>query len=79
VGDNTIKLVRKNDIPHNRLKDITYGQFVCTMGPKKKQPNCTHLVVGGDCINYPGGVVTPTADMLAAKILFNSVISTADA
>jgi hypothetical protein len=33
--------------------------------------------VGGDRINYPGEVATPTADMLAAKILFNSVISTA--
>jgi hypothetical protein len=32
--------------------------------------------VGGDRINYPGAVATPTADMLIAKLLFNSVIST---
>eukprot|EP00804_Cyclotella_cryptica_P022993 CCRYP_015003-RA/>CCRYP_015003-RA protein AED:0.12 eAED:0.12 QI:0/0/0/1/1/1/2/0/454 len=56
-----------------------YGQFVCTVRPEKKEPNCTHLVVVGDQINYPGEVATPTADMLAAKILFNSVISTAKA
>jgi hypothetical protein len=37
------------------------------------------LVVGGDYINYPGDVTTPTADMLATKILFNSVISNAGA
>jgi len=35
--------------------------------------------VGGDRINYLGDVTTPTADMLVAKILFNSVISTPDA
>ena len=30
-------------------------------------------------INYPGAVATPTAEMLVAKILFNSVISTKNA
>ena len=30
----------------------------------------------GDRINYPGAVATPTAEMLVAKMLFNSVIST---
>eukprot|EP00804_Cyclotella_cryptica_P006027 CCRYP_000266-RA/>CCRYP_000266-RA protein AED:0.28 eAED:0.30 QI:0/0/0/1/1/1/3/0/662 len=65
--------------PKDRLKDITYGQFVCTIRPEKKEPYRTRLVVGGDRINYPGEVATPTADMLAAKILFNSVISTAAA
>jgi hypothetical protein len=45
--------------------------------PEKKEPNRTRFVVGGDHINYPGKVATPTADiMLVAKILFNSVIST---
>jgi hypothetical protein len=32
--------------------------------------------VGGDRINYPGKVATPTAKILVAKMLFNSVIST---
>ena len=35
-----------------------------------------HFTVGGDRINYPGEVATPTAEMLVAKMLFNSVIST---
>eukprot|EP00804_Cyclotella_cryptica_P013547 CCRYP_012910-RA/>CCRYP_012910-RA protein AED:0.33 eAED:0.31 QI:0/0/0/1/1/1/2/0/567 len=76
-GTNTIRFIRKQDIPKDRIKDITYGQFVCTIQPEKKEPNRTRLIVGGDRINYPGEVATPTADMLAAKILFNSVISTA--
>jgi hypothetical protein len=33
-------------------------------------------MVGGNRINYPGKVATPTAEMLVAKFLFNSVIST---
>jgi hypothetical protein len=75
-GTNTILFVHKQDIPHDHLHDITYGQFVCTIRPEKNEPNCTRLVVGGDRINYPCKVATPTADMLVAKILFNSVVST---
>ena len=41
---------------------------------------CPHgITVGGDRIYYPGAVATPTAEMLVAKMLFNSVISTKDA
>ena len=36
----------------------------------------TRFTVVGNRINYPGAVATPTADMLVAKLLFNSVIST---
>ena len=32
--------------------------------------------MGGDCINYPGEVATPTADMLVTNMSFNSVVST---
>jgi hypothetical protein len=32
--------------------------------------------MGGNKINYPGEIATPTAEMLAAKILFNSFVST---
>ena len=41
--------------------------------------NRTRFTVGGDRINYPGAVATPTAEMLVAKLLLNSVISTKDA
>ncbi len=57
------------------MKDVTYGQFVCTVRLKKAEPNHTRFAVGGDRINYPGKVATPTAEMLVAKMLFNSVIS----
>ena len=75
-GTKTIKFIRKRDVPKGRLKDVTYGSFLCTIRPEKKEKNRTRFTVGGDRINYPGRVETPTADMLVAKLLFNSVVST---
>ena len=76
-GTNTIQFIKHDDVPQTRRKDITYGSFQCNVRPKKiEEPNRTRFVAGGDRINYPGEVATPTADMFAAKILFNSVIST---
>jgi hypothetical protein len=75
-GTNTIKFIQKRDVPHERRRDITYGQFVCTIRPEKAEQHRTRFTVGGDRVNYPGEVATPTADMLVAKLLFNSVIST---
>ncbi len=58
------------------MNNITYGQFVCLVRPKKAEPNQVQFTVGGDRINYPGEVATPNAEMLVDKMLFNSVIST---
>jgi hypothetical protein len=73
---NTIKFIHKRKVPKSRLKDVTYGQFVCTKQPEKAEPNQTRFTVGEDQINYPGEVATPIANLLVAKILFNSTIST---
>ncbi len=51
---NTIQFIRKKDIPHERRKDVTYGSFVCSVGPEKKEKNRTRFTEGGDHINYPG-------------------------
>jgi hypothetical protein len=66
-GTNTIKFIHKRKVPKSRLKDVTYGQFVCTEWPEKAEPNRTRFTVEGDQINYPGKVATPTADLLVAK------------
>jgi hypothetical protein len=76
---NTIEFISQHKVPADRRKDITYGQFVCLVRPKKAEPNQMQFTVGGNRINYPGEVATPTAEMLVAKMLFNSVISTKDA
>lgn len=76
TGTNTMRAILESEVPKDRKKDVTYGSFLCTVRPEKDEPNRTRFTVGGDRINYPGEVATPTAEMLVAKILFNSVIST---
>ena len=34
-GTNTILFIKKEDIPEERMKDITYGKFVCNVRPEK--------------------------------------------
>ena len=78
-GTNTIYFINKNEIPQDRWKDVTYGRIVTAYRPEKSDPNRVRLTVGGDRINYTGDCGTPTADMLTAKIHFNSIISTKEA
>ena len=33
---NTIKFIRKDKVPKERIKDVTYGSFVCNIQPEKK-------------------------------------------
>ena len=60
-GTNTIKFIHKRDVPSKQIKDMTYGQFLCCIRPKKVKTHRTGFVVGGNRINYPGKVATPTA------------------
>jgi hypothetical protein len=72
---NTIKFIFQHKVHGDCMKDVTYGQFVCLVRPKKAEPNQMGFPVGGDRINYPGKVASLTAEILVAKIQFNSVIS----
>jgi hypothetical protein len=77
TGTNTIVFIKKNQVPQSRVKDVTYGLITCLIRPEKiEEPNQTRLVVGGDRVHYPGDAGTPTADLLTAKLLINSTIST---
>lgn len=60
---NTIRFIYEKEIPKLWKKDVTYGSFLCTVRPEKAEPNRTRFTVGGDKINYPGEVATPTAEM----------------
>ena len=72
----TIAFITRKEIPHDWRKDVTYGQFVCSVRPEGKEKNRTRFTVGREKIYYPGEVATPTADMLVAKILFHRIIFT---
>ena len=78
-GTDMIRFIRKDQVPANRIKDVTYGSFNRDKKPNKEEKECTRLTVGGGRINYPNDCVTPTADMTLFKILVNCIISTPNA
>ncbi len=58
----TIEFIFQHEVPTERMKDVTYGQFVvCTVRPAMTEPNQTRFTVGGNRINYPGAVVGATS------------------
>ncbi len=77
---NTIVFIKKNQVPQNIAKDVTYGLITCLIRPEKiDESNQTRLVVGGNTVHSPGNAGTPTADLLTVKLLINSTISTPNA
>ena len=48
---------------------------VCDARPKKTETHRTRLNEGGNIIDYPGDVITPTSDLTTMKIHVNSDIS----
>jgi len=72
-GTDTICFIHKREIPTERLKDVTYQ---VRLQRQKKDPNRTRATMGGNLINYPDDVGTPTANLLLIKTILNSVIST---
>ena len=54
---------------------MTYGRLVCDIKEHKTETRQTRLTVGGNLLDFPGLLSTPTATVTTAKCLFNSVIS----
>jgi len=54
---------------------VTYLYIICTHCLEKAVPHQVHWTVDGDCIEYLGDVSTMIADIITAKLLFDSVIS----
>jgi hypothetical protein len=80
TNTNIIVFIKKNQVPQNRAKDVTYGLITCLIRPEKmEEPNQTKLVAGGNRVHYPGNAGTPTATLLTVKLLINSTISTPNA
>jgi hypothetical protein len=73
-GTNTMEFIHWSQLPAGRK--ATYLRVVADYRPQKADPYRVRWTVGGDKIDYPGVVATPTADMQVAKLLFNSTIST---
>jgi hypothetical protein len=78
-GTNTIVFIRRNDIPHNRKRDVTYMHVCVNYCLEKEDPNHTGVNVGGNLLHYPRDYSTPTIDMITVKLHLNSIISTKNA
>ena len=75
VGTNTCKFIKRGDIPQG--KTPTYVRVVTMYREQKADPFRVRLTVGGNLIKFPGDVSTKQiADILTAKMLINSIIST---
>ena len=73
-GTDNFFVVKYNEIPTYRRKEITYTSVVCEVRPQKEDPNCTRITIGGNCICYPGDVGTLTASLELFKLLIYSVL-----
>ena len=73
-GTNTIFFIPKDKVTAGRT--ITYRRIVAEIRPQNAETHLTRLTAGGNIINFPGDVTTPTSDHIMAKLIFNSVLST---
>ena len=74
-GTDTFRPIRYEGVPHDRRGEVTYVKVVCTVRPKKADPNWTRITIGGDRMAYPGDVGTKTALLNLVKLLINGVLS----
>jgi hypothetical protein len=77
VDTNTIFYLTHDEIrciPKDRT--VTYARIVINHRPQKDDPNQVWITVDRNLIDYPYDLTTCTADMVSAKIMWNSVIST---
>lgn len=73
-GTNTITFILFDNVPHGEV--VTYSRIVVFYRPQKEEKERTRLTVGGNLIACLYDVRSPTAALITAKLLFNSVIST---
>ena len=73
-GTNTIFFIPKEKVPEGIT--VTYGKIVAEIILQKAETHHTQLTLGGNLINFPGDVTTPTADLTTSKLIFKSVLST---
>jgi hypothetical protein len=74
TGTDTMFFIKHTDKPSN--KKATYLRIVAAHKPHKAEPCRIRFTCGGDKIDYPGNVSTPTVDLTTVKCHLNSVLST---
>ena len=61
AGTETFKVIRYEDIPQDRHKEVCHTKLVCEVSLHKEEPDRKRITIRGNRIIYPGGVGTPTA------------------
>ena len=77
VGTNTIFFLSHNEIwciPKDCT--VTYAHIGIDHRPQKDDPNRMRIIVGSNIIDYPYKLTMRTANMVSAKIMWNSIVST---
>ena len=76
-GTDTMEPIAFENIP--LTSDITHGSMVRDHRPLKKEKHRCQLDVGGDRLTYDNETAAPVANLLEAKLILNSIISTRNA
>ena len=77
-GYNCCDAIHKFEVEAGRT--VTYARTVCTVQPKKDEPNRSRITAGGNLLHDdPGNVSTDTTDLELIKMHWQSVLSTENA
>ena len=66
TGSNIIYFIHPSQKPTDRVD--TYLRIVSSFRPPKEDPYRIRFPVGGNRIDYPGDVATPTAELLISNV-----------
>ena len=72
-AQDAMDFIHKHEVPTHKV--VTYANFVCDYRPLKSEPFRVRMTVGGDKLSYDDDTGSPTASLIEAKLLANSVIS----
>ena len=70
----TFRLIKFEDTPQDRRREIFHFMFVYEVKPHKEYPNRTCITVAGSQNFYPGDEGTPTGSLDLIKLTINSVM-----
>ena len=69
---NTLHFIHPTQKPTDRV--ATYLRIVSSFRPKKEDPYRICFTVGGNRIDYPGNIATPTTELQTPTLHLNSVV-----
>jgi hypothetical protein len=72
TGSKIMRYIYHHELPKGGK--ATYSRFLVSEHPNKVESKRVHLTVGGNKIDHPCQVSTPTAGINSDKLLFNSVV-----